>query len=291
MNLKTAFPIISIFCLLFSAGRAVWADEIGISAELSRAAMAFEEKDTLTVRLSWEGEPFLYQIDSFPMPRLEKLQILGSSSMVATGADSAAAGGQATVRVYRYILEPLDYGTGVIQPLQITATHRTTGEIRLLQTALLTVEIAKPVPREDRGGFSYLLIVLAAVVVGGTAIFLVWWLRRRRAPAEPKDRSYLETLEMIRRETVADRKLFYSRLYRLLVGYLEKEAGLSLAGKTGQEAITEVRSLDKFPDRDIIVGWLERIQEEKYRPAAPAAGEVDGMFNAVYSFFESKISS
>ncbi len=268
----------------------VAAGEISISAEVSAASIAFEAKDTLTVNLVWEGEPFQYQIDDFPMPTLEKMEILGSSSSVATSIDSSAEAGEITTRTFRYILQPTDYGTGVISPLNLTAKDRVSGEAHELQTGQLTVEIARPVPQPEptSGNTTLYIIAVVLVFIGGAIAFLV--LRKRRPVEEkPADLSYLETLKEIKKETVADRKLFYSRLYRLLLSYLEKERGLEVSGKTGEEVIRAVDGLEDDAERASLMQWINLAQKVKYRPEAPSAGDVENSYNAVYQFFENKL--
>ena len=267
------------------------AADISISAEISRSTMAFEEKDTLTVNLIWEGEPFLFQVDSFPMPALEKFEILGSSSSVSTAADTRGPGVEVTTRTFRYILQPIDFGTGIINPLNLTAKNRVTGESHDLKTGRLMVEIAKPIPRPkaESGKTTVISIVLAAAfVAAGAAAAVVLFRKRRRKPEPQEDRSYLDSLADIKKETVADRKLFYSRVYRLLLSYLEKERGLDVSGKTGEEVIEIVGGLEDDSEKAGMVRWLNEAQKVKYQPNTPSPGDVENSYNALCVFFENK---
>jgi hypothetical protein len=268
------------------------AGEIGISSEISSASIAFEEKDTLTVNLVWEGEPFQYQIDDFPMPSLEKLEILGSSSSVSTTIDSTVPSGEITTRTLRYILQPTDFGTGIINPLNLTAKNRISSESHELITGRLTVEIAKPVPRvetDSGGSLMYPVAVVIILVIGGTVIFVFIKKRRHSNEGIPADLSYIEALNEIKKETVSDRKLFYSRLYRLLLSYIEKEQGLEVSGKTGEEVVRIVGELEDDAEKAGLIQWLNQAQKVKYRPEAPSSGDVENSFNAVYRFFENKL--
>jgi hypothetical protein len=289
--LRTQSRLILI-ALLAAASSHLSAADIGISAEISSAAIAFEEKDTLRVSLHWQGEPFAYQIDDFPMPSLEKLQILGSSSSVSSSADSAAGGVAVTTRTYTYILAPTDYGTGIIEPLNLTATNRTSGEAHDLRTGRLTIEIARPVPKpEAEGGGSALIIVLVALVVifgGGTALFILIRRKQARSAVVAVDGHYVEALQAIKREAVADRKLFYSRLYRLLLNFLEKERGLDMAGKTGEEVIEAVGTIADESERAHLIRWLKQAQTIKYQPESPSPGDVENSFTEIREFFEDK---
>ncbi len=271
------------------------AGNISISAEVTGASIPFEGRDTIIVRLAWEGEPFLYQVDDFPMPELEKFKILGSSSSVASSADSVVPSGQATMRTYKYVLEPTDFGTGVIKPLNLTATNRVTEEKHNLQTGRLTVEIARPTPKPDKESLiSGIIIFIAAaviIIVGAAAIIII----RKRKPGAGKEpdvgRRYLEALEEIKKETIADGKLFYSRLYRLLVQYLEKECGAKLSGCTGEEVLREVELLDNESERAKLSGWLDKALKVKFKPEELSSGEIEDTYNAVHKFFESRISN
>ena len=292
MNMKTAITIFVISLLFVAAAVKSQDAEIGISAEVPEASIDFEAKDTLIVKLSWKGEPFLYQIDDFPMPQLDKLQILGSSSSVSSKTDSLNPADEYTTRTLTYVLEPLDYGTGVIQSLTITATNKITKESHQLQTGRLTVEIAKPAPKVDKASISDLTIIILAVIGVGVVVVIVIVVMRRKKPIEASTDTlqyYLGALEAVKKESVADRKLFFSRLYRLLIQYLEKEQGLALSGKTGEEVIAQVHQIENAEIKATIISWLERLQKEKYRPDTPAAGEVEDMYKTVCAFFEKHI--
>ncbi|MDD4050469.1 MAG: hypothetical protein PHR28_01040, partial [candidate division Zixibacteria bacterium] len=80
--MKKINPLSIVVAALFFTflGGVAHATDISLAAEISRASIAFEEKDTLVVSLTWDGNPFQYQIDDFPIPAMEKFKILGSSS-------------------------------------------------------------------------------------------------------------------------------------------------------------------------------------------------------------------
>ena len=267
------------------------AGEIGISAEISSAAIAFEAKDTLTIILTWAGEPFLYQIDDFPIPALEKMEILGSSSSVSSALDSTPAANEITTRTFRYILQPTDFGTGVVNPLNLTAKNRITGEAHDLKTGRLTIEIAKPAPppAPQSKKISLYIIIPAIVIIGGGAVVFVMMRRKPRPEQTPVKLSYLENLREIKKETVSDKKLFYSRLYRLLLAYLEKERGLEVSGKTGAEVTQIIEGLQDGLEKNNLKLWINLAQNVKYRPDEPSTGDVENTYNAVYRFFEDKL--
>jgi len=285
---------LAVTALFFTAlSGAACATNISIAAEISRASIAFEEKDTLIVSLTWDGNPFQYQIDDFPIPAMEKFKILGSSSQVASRPDPARPGGEVTVRTFRYILEPTDFGTGVIDPLNLTAINRTTNDKQELKTGRLTVEIAKPRPvRKSSSPITMVVISVGIVFVLGAAVFVVLQkraARRRQAANEPEEKSYVEALSDVKKETVADGKLFYSRLYRLLLQYMEKERNLPVSGKTGEEILALVGQMEDGQAKTALNKWLTRALEVKYRPDPPAPAEIEDAYAAVKVFFESKV--
>jgi hypothetical protein len=287
-----SLTLVAAAIFLLVPGSIAYAGDIGISAEISRASIAFEEKDTLVVSLTWDGNPFQYQIDDFPIPAMEKFKILGSSSQVASHPDATRPEGEVTVRTFRYILEPTDFGTGVISPLNLTATNRTTNETQELKTGRLTVEIAKPKP-VSKGSSSIwvILVLLAAVLALGTTAFIVVRqraTRRRQAAPEPEEKAYIEALADIKKESVADGKLFYSRLYRLLLQYMEKERNLLVSGKTGEEILVLVGEMDDEAEKAALKGWLTRALDVKYRPDPPSPAEIEDAFAAGKGFFENK---
>ncbi len=267
-------------------------DGISISTEISKAAIPYEGKDTLTVSLTWAGEPFLYQIDDFPMPSLEKLQILGSSTSVSSAGDSTVESGTTTTRTYRYILQPTDYGTGVIEPLDITAKNRVSNESHELKTGRLTIEIAKPVPVEPQGsgGLGIIILAIALVMIfgAGAAIFVRVRRKQRESLNVVVDGHYCEALEAIKKEAVADRKLFYSRVYRLLLNFLEKERSLDVSGKTGEEIVATVQGIEDETERRHITQWLRQAQKIKYQPESPSPGDVENSYDEIHKFFENK---
>ena len=112
--------------------------------------------------------------------------------------------------------------------------------------------------------------------------------KRRRKPEPQEDRSYLDSLADIKKETVADRKLFYSRVYRLLLSYLEKERGLDVSGKTGEEVIEIVGGLEDDSEKAGMVRWLNEARKVKYQPNTPSPGDVENSYNALCVFFENK---
>ncbi len=290
-RLPNLILILMTFLLAARAG----AGNISIAAEVSRTAIPFEARDTLTVTLTWDGDPFQYQISDFPLPELDKLKILGSSSSVSSRADAARGSQEVTLRIYRYILEPTDFGTGVIREMDLTATNRTTNQQQQLQTGRLTVEIAKPMPRPEKNGLSHwavAAIVALGVVISGAAAVIV---RRRRAQrkVQPQaaDQGYLESLKEIKKETVADGKLFYSRLYRLLLSYIEKERKLALSGMTGEEVLGAVAMIDDDQERAALGGWLEKALKVKFRPDAPPPADIEDTYRAVSAFFERQINN
>lgn len=282
-------------CLLICAFTSVaGASGIGISAAVSNTSIPFEGKDTLTVTLTWEGEPFAYQIDSFPRPNLEKLIFLGSSSSVSTRPDSSIQAGEITTRVYKYILEPTDFGTGVIQPLNLTATDRVSGETRQLQTGMLTIEIAKPVPvveKESMGTAGIAILVISVIFLGGAGYIVIRRLKKRDATDEPSEiEDLLSVLNEIKRDTVSDGKMFYSRLYRLLLQYLEKERKVYVSGKTGQEVLGVVNELEDEHEKNLLVNWLDKALKIKFRPQPPSGEEITDTYNEVRRFLENKIN-
>lgn len=295
MRLYHGFLTIAMLAMVIIFATNAAGSAISMSAEISRSSLAFEEKDTLVVRLVWEGETALYQIGDFPLPALEKLKIMGSSSSVTSRRDTASLL-ETTVRTLQYFLEPTDYGTGVVGSLNLTVTNRATGEKQELKTGRLTVAIAKPKPYEESVSSMKMTwrVLLGAVIVfcGGVLyVFRRRSIRNRRVVGEASESPYLKSLEEIKKETVSDGKLFYSRLYRLLLQYLEKERVLKISGKTGEEILIEVMEMGDEEERTLLMSWLRRALEAKFRPDMPAPTEIEDIYNAVGKFLESKVTN
>ncbi|MCP4566034.1 MAG: hypothetical protein GY841_00480 [FCB group bacterium] len=293
MRTAKVFPLI-IVAFIFLSSVAAEAGEISISAEVSLARIPFSGRDTLTVRLIWEGESSAYQIEDFPMPVLEKLKILGSSTSVSSAKDSSVASGERTTRTYSYILEPIDFGIGIVQPMTLIAKNRSTQVEHILHTGRLTVEIAKPIATRDKSGnsFGFFVILGGAIVVLSVTGFVL--IRRKKgsrlADNEKLDENrYQDRLLEIKKETVADGKRFYSRVFRLLLQYLEKECRLEISGKTGEQVLEIVGGMVAEEDRVHIMHFLNEALEVKYRPQEPTPGDIADTYNALHGFFERKL--
>lgn len=293
MRTAKVFPLIVVAFIVLSSVAAE-AGEISISAEVALARIPFDGRDTLTVRLVWEGESSAYQIDDFPMPVLEKLKILGSSTSVSSAKDSTVAGGERTTRTYSYILEPTDFGTGIVRPMALIAKNRSTRAEHSLHTGRLTIEIAKPVATSEKSGnsFGFLVMLGGIIVVLSVTGFVLF--RRKKSPGEAVDERrdgnrYYDRLLEIKKETVADGKRFYSRVYRLLLQYLEKECRLEISGKTGEQVLEIVGGKVAEEDRVHLMHFLNEALEVKYRPQEPTPGDIADTYNALRSFFERKM--
>jgi len=108
---------------------------------------------------------------------------------------------------------------------------------------------------------------------------------------EITDSPYVKSLEEIKKETISDGKLFYSRLYRLLLQYLEKERTLGISGKTGEEILTAVMEIGDEEEKILLMSWLRRALEAKFRPDMPAPAEIEDIYNAVRKFLENKVTN
>lgn len=287
------FKQFAIACLtLIWIGSGSEAFGIGISAEIDKRQIPFEETVLLTVTVSWEGEQFLYQFDAFPMPELEMLEILSTSSSSSTRIGTADKT-EETVQTYTYKLAPSNYGQGAIMPIKIVARHRETGTEYPLLTGRLEVTIDRPKPKEietsDSGALWWVIIIVVVVTGGATAAIIILKRKSRKAEHEKvPEQEYIDELTNIKRETVSDGKLFYSRLFRLLVRYLEAELDLSVSGKTGDEILAVVKELKNEETKLSLIVWLEKINRVKYSPSTPPAGDVEEMYSAVRYYLENK---
>ncbi len=296
MNLRKYKRIIWVSLILLVIGSGTDAYGIGISAEIDKQQISFDETVLLTISISWEGEQFLYKFDDFPMPELDKLELLSTSSSSSTriGDDGKT---EETVLTYSYKLSPSNYGAGAVLPLELVARHRETGLDYPLETGRLAVSIDKPQPKmietTESGAIWWVILVVVIVGSGATVALILIKQRSKRADrAVPAGQEYINDLENIKRETVSDGKLFYSRLFRLLVRYLESELHLSVAGKTGEEILAIIRGLENDNENENIklsyIVWLEKINRVKYSPSTPPVGDIEEMYNAVRKFLENK---
>ncbi len=286
-SLRLSLPLKTIWVILLWTASAV-ANDISLSASIDRTEIKYEEKFQMDLKIVWRGDMSRYMFEPFPLPETQNLKVVGTSSAVSSGRDSA---GEYTSRSYRYTFQPTGSGAGSIEPVilkYITRPDSLPGE---LATQRFQVLIAPPLPQPEKSE----KVSLTWYIVGGIAIvsFGLTGLivaRRRRVPMEPVKSAediFLEGLIVIKRESAGERKMFFTRIYKLLGQYLETRHGVACAGKTVEEIIGhfETKQLP-LDSKDKIKEWLILAEKEKYAPTGHQPGETLRLATEMENFFK-----
>ena len=77
-----------IFIILFLPVLSLNAGEnISLSAALDRFDIPFEETVELELEIKWQGDITSYAFELIPLPELENLKVLGTSSAISSGIE------------------------------------------------------------------------------------------------------------------------------------------------------------------------------------------------------------
>jgi hypothetical protein len=264
---------------------------IELRSSVDKSEAPFNREVTLTVEASWEGEQDRFSITPVGLPECDNFEILGSSSVNETRVE---AGKVVSLKTFRFALKPTETGTGRIGSVKLSYVDNLTQDSSSLSTQPVSVQITPPVERRGPAYKTILILVMAAVL-----IYVIYSARRRTRRIEitkeekeepaPEDESpedkTLKELEAIQR-TVGEGRLdeFSSDVYRLLTGYLEAKYQIVTSGKTTDDIINSLSSLDMPSERiellrrmlstcDLIKYARETAGREKCEEIARQAGE------------------
>lgn len=273
MSVKRIDIILIFLLVLGIAGTAV-SDELSLSASLDKTAIGFEEKVTLVLEIRWTGTIADYRFGMLPIPETERLAVQGSSSAISS---DEREGQDITTRTFRYEFKPTKGGTGRIYPITleyITMPDSVPGQ---LMTQELTVLIAPPMKKVEETGLAWYYYVIIAVIVIGVVIAVIVFVIKRGASVEPEvkpEQAVLVKLAGIREDGQADRKAFYTRLYRLLLDYITQKYGVAVSGMMPQDVMAALDEKEMPPgEKDKLSGWLTLADREKFAPGGGEPGD------------------
>jgi hypothetical protein len=252
--------------LLFSA--AFWANcqvdsletKIQLKASVDRPELPFNEKLTLTVQASWEGEQNRFNITPITPPECENFEILGSSSLNET---KMVEGKPKSFKTYEFTLKPTQTGSGRIGSVLFSYVDNLTGDSSSLSTQPISVRINPPVEKSPRDYRIVLIIAIALIF-----IYVVYSAKRRTKRIKVKDRTEEEvkivekTLEEKTLETlstftllISEGKLdeFSSKVYKLITNYLEEKYHIFTSGKTTTDIVQSLSALNLREDQIILL--------------------------------------
>jgi hypothetical protein len=234
--------------------------QIQLKASVDRSALPFNEKLTLTVQASWEGEQDRFSITPITPPECENFEILGSSSLNET---KMVEGKTKSFKTYEFILKPTQTGSGRIGSVLFSYVDNVSGDSSSLSTQPISVKINPPVEKNPRD-YKIVLVIAIALIL----IYVVYSAKRKTKRVKITDRAKEEvkiiekTLEEKNLETlstfdllISEGKLdeFSSKVYKLITNYLEEKYHIFTSGKTTTDIVQSLSALNLREDQIILL--------------------------------------
>jgi len=263
--------------------------EISFSAELSKADIKFEETTDLNITVKWWGDKSRYIFEAFPLPETQNLLVQGTSTAISSGTEE---GKQYVSRTYKYTFKPTDAGVGAIEPITLKYIEMPDSVPGQLTTQRFQVLIAAPkiVPKEDESTSNLFFIIGGIILLGAVVVIIIFIRAGNNKPKDIKkspEETYLDELAEIKKETGTERKLFYSRLYKLLVGYIAEKYEIGTIGRTTQDIAEDLENSDiEIEHKEKLKAWLILADKEKYAPHAGEPGDTIRLTTEMEKYFQ-----
>jgi len=230
---------------------------IQLEAWVDRPELPFNEKLTLAVQASWDGEQGRFAITPITPPECENFEILGSSSVNET---KMVEGKTKSTKTFEFILKPTQTGTGRIGSVLFSYVDNVTEDSSSLSTQPISVKINPPIERKAPNYKIILVIAIAAIF-----IYVVYSAKRKtkriKIADQTKEKVKIaektleeETLETLSASSplISEGKAdeFSSKVYKLITNYLEGRYHIFTTGKTTNDIIDSLSSLN-LPEEQI----------------------------------------
>ena len=271
--------------LLFPALSLNAGENISLSTALDRIDIQFEETVELKLEIKWQGDITSYAFEVIPLPELENLKVLGTSSAISSGFENDK---EITTRTFKYTLKPTGSGVGTINPITLQSVSMPDSIPGQLSTQLMKVNIAKPIPVEKESGVQiYLYLVVAALMIA--AVLIVVLKKRNRPNVEPvksPEEHFIDTLAQIKANSQSDRTLFFTKLHAALVNYIEAKFSIATSGQNAEKIADNIDKLEiSINEKEKISGWLIQSEKEKYAPFGGEPGDIIRLISELENFF------
>lgn len=270
------FPVLSL-----NAG-----ENISLSASLDKSDITYEETVELKLEIKWHGDITSYAFEVIPLPKLENLKVLGTSSAISSSVEENH---EFTTRSFKYSLQPTGSGVGTIQPIILQCISMPDSIPGELSTQLMKVTIAEPIPPEVESDVSvYLYFVLASLMIAAVVIVV---LKKKNKPdvepvKSPQDQ-FSDALAQMKSENQSDRKLFFTKLHSALTDFIKSKYNVETSGRTAEIISADLEKLKISPDeKEKISGWLIRAEKEKYAPFSGEPGDIIRLISELENFFK-----
>lgn len=283
MRIRQLFFIYII--LLFPALSLNAGENISLSAALDRFDIPFEETVELKLEIKWRGDITSYAFEVLPLPVLENLKVLGTSTAISSGEENGA---EITTRTFKYRLKPTGSGIGTIEPIVLQCISMPDSIPGELSTQILKVNIAEPIPVEKESGLSlYLYFMIASLMIAAVVIIV---LKKKNKPdVEPvktPEAYFFDTLAQIKAENQSDRKMFFTKLHAALAEYIKLKYSIETSGQTAVIISGHLEKLEiSLNEKEKISGWLIRAEKEKYAPFGGEPGDIIRLISELENFF------
>ncbi len=269
--------------------------KIELKSSVDRSNIPLNQNLTLTVQASWEGEQRRFSITPIIPPQCENLEIFESSSLNESKIEQGIT---RSLKTFRFVLKPLQTGTGRIGPVKVDYIDNMTQDSSSLSTQPIQVQIT-PANERSRSGYKPALIIAIFLVLA-----YVRYSSRKRAKRidlskitetekiEPKPESLEEKSlrgldELSEQVRMGRSDNFSTDIYRLLTGYLESKYQIVTSGKTTDDIIRSFSSLDLTPEKiSLLREVLSTCDRAKFAGERLEKEKRDQILNMVRKFLE-----
>lgn len=226
--------------------------KIELESSVDRSRVPLNEKLIFSVQASWEGEQKRFSITPVIPPQCENFEIFESSTLNESKIEE---GKTRSLKTFRFILKPTQTGAGRIGPVQVNYIDNLTQDSSSLSTQPINVQVTPSIEKKEVNYKTILAIAIFLILV-----YVIYSARRRTKRIElPKDKG-TEEVEL-RQESMEEKALkeldtiseqiqrgrwesFSSDVSKLLTGYLEAKYQIVTSGKTTNDIINSLSSLD-----------------------------------------------
>ncbi len=238
--------------------------KIELKSSVDQSEVPFNRELTFTVEASWKGEQGRFSITPVAPPECEKFEILGTSSVNETKIQEGVT---RSLKIFKFTLQPTQTGVGRIGSIELSYIDNVTQDSSSLSTQPVSVQVTPPV-KEKLSKYQGVLIIVFNLVLVYLLYSVTIKRRRVKIAAEEKRKepiSEVESLEdkilkkldaiheVIQRGEV---ETFSSDVYKLLTDYLEARYQIVTTGKTSDDIISSLSSLDLSSER---IEMLKRV--------------------------------
>jgi hypothetical protein len=250
--LLLSLPLVFCLSLLGNCQTDSIKSKIELKASVDRSEVPLNEKLTFIVQASWEGEQRKFSITPVIPPECENFEIHESSTLNESKIEE---GKTRSLKTFRFILKPTQAGAGRIGSVQLNYIDNTTQDSSSLSTQPISVKITPPVQEK---GINYKIILAVAIIL--IFIYVIYSAKRRTKRIELPKEKEIEKVEL-KEESLEDKTLrrldeiseqvqkdrlddFPSDVYKLLTDYLEAKYQIVTSGKTTNDVVNSLSSLD-----------------------------------------------